>query len=121
MTVWLRLCFLEPIQDLPYSRTTDASIEKWLSALSVQLSRMAAELNVGIVTIAHENDEGQIRDCRTIGKRASVVVKLERDKMTEDERLRRIRRLMLNRYGREDTILTGAKDPMNRRRYASAL
>jgi hypothetical protein len=43
------------------------------------------------------------------------------DKMTEEERLRRIRRLMLNRYGREDTILTGAKDPMNRRRYASAL
>jgi hypothetical protein len=43
------------------------------------------------------------------------------DKMTEEERLRRIRRLMLNRYGREDTILTGAKDPLNRRRYASAL
>ena len=43
------------------------------------------------------------------------------DKMTEEERLRRIRRLMLSRYGREDTILTGAKDPMNRRRYASAL
>ena len=33
------------------------------------------------------------------------------DKLTEEERLRRIRRLMLNRYGREDTILTGAKDP----------
>lgn len=43
------------------------------------------------------------------------------DKLTEEERLRRIRRLMLNRYGREDTILTGAKDPMNRRRYASGL
>jgi len=43
------------------------------------------------------------------------------DKLTEEERLRRIRRLMLNRYGREDTILTGAKDPLNRRRYASAL
>ena len=43
------------------------------------------------------------------------------DKLTEEERLRRIRRLMLNRYGREDTILTGAKDPFNRRRYASAL
>jgi len=43
------------------------------------------------------------------------------DKLTEEERLRRIRRLMLSRYGREDTILTGAKDPLNRRRYASAL
>ena len=43
------------------------------------------------------------------------------DKLTEEERLRRIRRLMLNRYGREDTILTGAKDPFNRRRYARSL
>lgn len=43
------------------------------------------------------------------------------DKLTEEERQRRIRRLMLNRYGREDTILTGARDMTNRRRYASAL
>lgn len=43
------------------------------------------------------------------------------DQMSEEERQRRIRRLMLNRYGREGTILTGAKDPFNRRRYASAL
>jgi hypothetical protein len=43
------------------------------------------------------------------------------DKLTEEERQRRIRRLMLNRYGREDTVLTGARDMTNRRRYASAL
>lgn len=89
--------FFEPIQDLAYSRTTDESIEKWLSALSVQLSRMAAELNVGIVTIAHENDDGQIRDCRTIGKRASVVVKLERDKMAEDDDARNTTTLLLTK------------------------
>ena len=38
--------------------------------------------------------------------------------MTEEERLRRIRRLMLARYGREDTILSGAGDTRSRRRYA---
>ena len=38
--------------------------------------------------------------------------------MTEEERLRRIRRLLLNRYGREDTILSGAGDTRSRRRYA---
>jgi len=38
--------------------------------------------------------------------------------MTEEERLRRIRRLMLNRYGREDTILSGVGDTRSRRRYA---
>jgi replicative DNA helicase len=58
---------------------------------------MSAELNVGIVTIAHENDDGQIRDCRTIGKRASVVVKLERDKMSEDDDDRNTTRLLVTK------------------------
>ena len=40
------------------------------------------------------------------------------NQMTEEERLRRIRRLLLNRYGREDTILSGAGDTRSRRRYA---
>jgi hypothetical protein len=40
-------------------------------------------------------------------------------KLTEEERLRRIRRLLLNRYGRENTILTtGPGDTKSRRRYA---
>ena len=38
--------------------------------------------------------------------------------MTEEERLRRMRRLLLNRYGREDTILSGGGDTQSRRRYA---
>mgnify|MGYP003110966765 FL=1 len=38
--------------------------------------------------------------------------------MSEEERLRRMRRLLLNRYGREDTILSGGGDTMSRRRYA---
>jgi twinkle protein len=80
-----RYVFFEPIQDLAYSRQNDSSIEGWLSELSTKLARLATELNVGIVSIAHENDDGQIRDCRMIGKRASVVIKLQRDKHAEDE------------------------------------
>lgn len=40
------------------------------------------------------------------------------DAMTEEERLAMIRRLLLNRYGREDTILGGGKDTKDRRTYA---
>ena len=87
--------FFEPIQDLAYSRQTDQSTEAWLSELSTKLARLASELNVGIVTIAHENDDGQIRDCRMIGKRASVVVRLKRDKMHEDEDERNTTELLL--------------------------
>lgn len=73
--------FFEPIQDLGYSRQDgDSTLESWLSGLATKLARLASELGIGIISIAHENDDGQIRDCRMIGKRASVVVKLERDK-----------------------------------------
>lgn len=87
--------FFEPIQDLAYSRQGDESVEQFLSQLSTKLARLSAELNVGIVTIAHENDDGAIRDCRMIGKRASVVIKLERDKMAKDEESRNTTKLLV--------------------------
>ena len=55
--------FFEPIQDLGYSKHGDGTLEQFLSELSTKLARLASELNVGIVTIAHENDDGLIRDC----------------------------------------------------------
>lgn len=76
--------FFEPIQDLAYSNDDGREVEPWLRDFSTKLGRIAAELNVGIVTIAHENDDGQIRDCRMIGKRAHVVVRLERDQQSTD-------------------------------------
>ena len=87
--------FFEPIQDLAYSRQGDESVEQFLSQLSTKLARLSAELNVGIVTIAHENDDGAIRDCRMIGKRASVVIKLERDKMAKDDESRNTTKLLV--------------------------
>jgi replicative DNA helicase len=87
--------FFEPIQDLAYSRQGDESVEQFLSQLSTKLARLSAELNVGIVTIAHENDDGAIRDCRMIGKRASVVIKLERDKMAKDAESRNTTKLLV--------------------------
>ncbi len=92
-----KFVFFEPIQDLAYSRQTDSTVEQFLSELSTKLARLASELNIGIITIAHENDDGQIRDCRMIGKRASVVVKLERDKMSEDPHVRNLTNLTVTK------------------------
>jgi len=92
-----RYVFFEPIQDLAYSRQSDSSIEGWLSELSTKLARLATELGVGIVSIAHENDDGQIRDCRMIGKRASVVIKLSRDKLAADEETKNTTQLLVDK------------------------
>lgn len=75
---------VEPIQDI-VAGFSEASKEAMLADLSVRLSRLAAELNVAIVTIAHTNDDGDIKYCRMIGQRASIIISLERNKEAHDE------------------------------------
>ncbi len=75
--------FLEPIQDVVTGVVNDK--ESRLSDLANTLSRLAPEINVGIVAIAHANDEGEIKYCRTIGQKAAFEILLTRDQMSEDE------------------------------------
>ena len=78
----VRYVFFEPIQDV-ISGTEDSK-EAALADLSVRLSKLAAELNVGIVTIAHTNDHGETKYCKMIGQRASVILDIHRDKDSDD-------------------------------------
>lgn len=78
-----KFIFFEPIQDVISSSSEDGK-EQALADLSVRLSKLAATLGVGIVTIAHTNDQGEPKYCKMIGQRASVIIDLHRDKETED-------------------------------------
>lgn len=80
--------FIEPIQDLAQQYYGPENTERFLSKVAVNLARMATELNIGIVLIGHENDEGLISDCRKLSKQASVVVRLERDIENPDDTVR---------------------------------
>lgn len=79
----VRYVFFEPIQDVVSGRT-DENKEAILADLAVRLSKLAAELNIGIVTIAHTNEDGAVKYCKMIEQRASVIVRLDRDKDAED-------------------------------------
>lgn len=74
-----KFVFFEPIQDV-VTGSSEESKEQQLADLSVRLSKMAADLNVGIVTIAHTNENGDPKYCKMIGQRASVIIDLNRDK-----------------------------------------
>ena len=74
--------FFEPIQDVVVG-TSEENKETMLADLSVRLSKLAAELNVGIITIAHTNEHGDPKYCKMIGQRASVVIDLHRDREAE--------------------------------------
>jgi len=78
-----KFVFFEPIQDVVVG-TSEESKEAMLADLSIRLSKLAAELNVGIVTIAHTNENGDMKYCKMIGQRASVIISLHRDKESDD-------------------------------------
>ena len=71
--------FFEPIQDVVVGSSSDDK-ESMLADLSIRLSKLAAELDVGIVTIAHTNEDGDPKYCKMIAQRASVLIDLSRDK-----------------------------------------
>lgn len=89
--------FFEPIQDISANLAGEESKEQFLADLSVRLSKLAAELGVGIVTIGHTNDDGAVKYCRMIEQRASVVVELLRDKMSEDPDERNTTKLLVTK------------------------
>ena len=79
----VKFVFFEPIQDVLVGSSEEGK-EQMLADLSVRLSKVSAELNVGIVSIAHTNDDGQMKYCRMIGQRASVIINLSREKESDD-------------------------------------
>jgi len=88
--------FFEPIQDI-VTGVVESAKEALLSDLGVRLSDLAAELDIGIVTIAHENDNGDIKYCRTLGQKASFIIRLMRDKYAEDEDERNTTQLFIEK------------------------
>ena len=93
----VKYVFFEPIQDISASVAAEESKEQFLADLSVRLSKLAAELGVGIVTIGHTNDDGAVKYCRMIEQRASVVVDLKRDKLAEDVDERNTTKLLVTK------------------------
>ena len=91
-----RYVIVEPIQDILTNVSSD-SREQALGNLGVALSKLAADLNIGILSIAHTNDDNEIKYCRYLGQRASVVVNLDRDKSAEDALTRNTTNLLIEK------------------------
>ena len=87
---------VEPIQDVINIGSEDSK-ESALASLAVSLSRLAADLNIGIISIAHTNDDGEIKYCRMLGQRASVIIRLDRDKDAEDFEERNTTKLIVEK------------------------
>lgn len=72
--------FFEPIQDLVHGEDKEGK----LADLSSRLGTMASDLGVGIITIAHQNQNGDTMYATMIGKKAAFEIILSRDQENED-------------------------------------
>jgi len=103
---------------------TAQGVVKGAEAITPMIEELGMILNPGTTegTTPQEISGDNLASAPTMGD-PGVIPEIEKattkaGQMTEEERLRRIRRLLLNRYGREDTILSGVGDTRSRRRYA---
>jgi twinkle protein len=72
--------FFEPIQDLVHGDNKEGQ----LADLASRLGTMATDLDVGIITIAHQNQNGDTMYATMIGKKAAFEIILVRDQDAED-------------------------------------
>jgi len=88
--------FFEPIQDLVSGEDKEGK----LADLASRLGTMATDLNVGIVTIAHQNQNGDTMYATMIGKKAAFEITLHRDQEAEDHQDRNRTQVKVGRKNR---------------------
>lgn len=90
--------FLEPIQDFVSGNTTEK--ESLITDLANKLKRLASEIDVGIVVIAHANEDGDAKYCKSLTQSAAYEIVLERDPDAEDENERNVTEVKVGRKNR---------------------
>lgn len=74
--------FIEPIQDFISGDTSTK--ENKLTDLANKMKRMCPELNIGIVIIAHANEDGDAKYCKSLTQSAAYEIALDRDADAEE-------------------------------------
>lgn len=91
--------FMEPIQDF-ISAVSTSDKESKLTDLVNKLKRLAAEIDVGVVIIAHANKDGEAKYCASIVQSAAYEIRIERDYDSEDEMERNTTKFYVGRKNR---------------------
>jgi twinkle protein len=68
-----------------------------LDSISTKLRFLCQELDIALVLVSHLNDAGQTRGSRNISKVADIWINLERDLLSEDERMRNTTHLTIKK------------------------
>ena len=70
---------------------------KQLDEISTKLKTLCMELNIAVIAVIHQNRQGQIRGTAGVEQLANIVIKLYRERLSEDPWRRNITKLIIEK------------------------
>lgn len=70
---------------------------KQLDEISTKLKMLCMELNVAVIAVIHQNRQGQIRGTAGVEQLANIVIKLHRERLSEDPWRRNVTKVVVEK------------------------
>lgn len=70
---------------------------KQLDEISTKLKTLCMELNIAVIAVIHQNRAGQIRGTAGVEQLANIVIKLHRDRLSEDPWRRNVTKVVVEK------------------------
>ena len=70
---------------------------KQLDEISTKLKTLCMELNIAVIAVIHQNRQGQIRGTAGVEQLANIVLKLSRERLSEDAWRRNVTKIMVEK------------------------
>jgi len=70
---------------------------KQLDEISTKLKTLCMELNIAVIAVIHTNRQGQIRGTAGVEQLANIVIRLQREKLSEDPWRRNVVKLIIEK------------------------
>lgn len=70
---------------------------KQLDEISTKLKMLCMELNIAVIAVIHQNRQGQIRGTAGVEQLANIVMKLHRDRLSEDPWRRNVTKVVIEK------------------------
>ena len=70
---------------------------KQLDEISTKLKTMCMELNIAVIAVVHQNRQGQIRGTAGVEQLANIVLKLSRERLSEDPWRRNVTKVVVEK------------------------
>jgi replicative DNA helicase len=83
----LDLVVIDYVQLIDTEQTKNSTRQEAVAGVSRSLKRLAAELNIVVIALSQLNDNGELRESRSLGMDANIVLKIIVDKGSQEREI----------------------------------